>query len=83
MVDLIVTLVVGGIVGWLASLIMKTSAQMGVLANVVVGIVGSVLGSWLFGAIGLVAYGSVGRWVMSVAGAVVLIWILKVLKIMK
>jgi uncharacterized membrane protein YeaQ/YmgE (transglycosylase-associated protein family) len=83
MVHLIVTLVIGGIVGWLASLIMKTSAQMGILANVVVGIVGSALGSWLFGAIGLVAYGSVGRWIMSVGGAVVLIWILKALNIMK
>jgi uncharacterized membrane protein YeaQ/YmgE (transglycosylase-associated protein family) len=83
MVNLIVTLVIGGIVGWLASLIMKTSAQMGILANVVVGIVGSVLGSWLFGVFGLVAYGSIGRWVMSIAGAVVLIWILKALKIMK
>jgi uncharacterized membrane protein YeaQ/YmgE (transglycosylase-associated protein family) len=83
MVNLIVAVVVGGIIGWLASLIMKTSAQMGILANIVVGIVGSALGSWLFGAVGLVAYGSVGRWVMSIAGAAVLIWILKALKIMK
>ena len=83
MVSLIVTIVVGGIIGWLASLIMKTSAQMGILANVAVGIVGSVLGSWLFGIFGLIAYGTVGRWVMSVAGAVVLIWLLKALKIMK
>ena len=39
--NFIVTLVIGGIVGWLASILMKTNAQMGILANVVVGVVGS------------------------------------------
>jgi uncharacterized membrane protein YeaQ/YmgE (transglycosylase-associated protein family) len=47
--DLIITIVAGGIIGWLASMIMKTSAQMGILANVIVGIVGSSLGFWLAG----------------------------------
>ncbi|MCG6919929.1 MAG: GlsB/YeaQ/YmgE family stress response membrane protein, partial [Acidobacteria bacterium] len=47
--DLIITIVVGGIIGWLASMVMKTSAQMGILANVVVGIIGSSLGFWLAG----------------------------------
>ena len=41
---LIVTLIVGGIIGWLASIVMKTNAQMGMIANIVVGIVGSWLG---------------------------------------
>ena len=81
--NLIVTVIVGGIVGWLASLIMKTNAQMGIFANIVVGIVGSAIGAWLFGMLGLVAYGASGRWVMSVAGAAVLIWVLKLLKILK
>jgi len=39
------TLIVGAVVGWLASLVMKTNAQMGAIANIVVGIVGSSLGS--------------------------------------
>ena len=47
------------------------------------GIVGSALGSWLFAIVGLAAYGLVGRLVMSVVGAAVLIWILKALKIYK
>lgn len=81
--NLIVTVIVGGIVGWLASLIMKTSAQMGIFANIVVGIVGSALGAWLFGMLGLVAYGASGRWVMSIVGAIVLIWILKAFGILK
>ena len=83
MVDLIVTIVVGGIIGWLASLIMKTSAQMGILANVIVGIIGSSLGFWLAGLLGLAAYGSIARWIVGVAGAAVLIWILKALGIFK
>ena len=40
----IVTLIVGAVVGWLASMLMKTNAQMGAIANIVVGIVGSSLG---------------------------------------
>jgi uncharacterized membrane protein YeaQ/YmgE (transglycosylase-associated protein family) len=83
MVSLVITLIVGGVIGWLASLVMKTSAQMGVLANIVVGIVGSALGAWLFALLGLAAYGMIGSLIMSVAGAAALIWILKALKIYK
>jgi uncharacterized membrane protein YeaQ/YmgE (transglycosylase-associated protein family) len=79
----IVTLVVGGIVGWLASLVMKTNAQMGIIANVVVGIVGSSLGFWLAGLVGLAAYGAIARWAVAVVGAAVLIWILKAIGIFK
>jgi uncharacterized membrane protein YeaQ/YmgE (transglycosylase-associated protein family) len=44
---IIILLIVGGIIGWLASLIMRTDAQQGILLNVVVGIVGSVLAGLL------------------------------------
>ena len=81
--DLIVTLIVGGIIGWLASVVMKTNAQMGVISNVVVGIVGSGLGGWLFALLGLAAYGTMGRLIMGVAGAALLIVILRGLKILK
>ena len=79
----IVTIVVGGIVGWLASIVMKTNAQMGLIANVLVGIVGSSLGFWLAGALGLGASGSIAQWLVAVAGAAVLIVILKALGIFK
>lgn len=79
----IVTLIIGGVIGWLASLLMKTSAQMGLIANIVVGIVGAVLGSWLAGALGIVAVGSVGAWIVSIFGAVVLLAILKALNFYK
>ena len=81
--DLIITIVVGGIIGWLASRVMKTSAQMGILANVIVGIIGSSLGFWLAGLLGLAAYGSIARWIVAVAGAAVLIYVLKLLGIFK
>jgi len=45
---IIIWLVVGGIVGWLASLIMRTDAQQGILLNIVVGIVGAFLGGLIF-----------------------------------
>ena len=81
--DLIISLVVGGVVGWLASIVMKTNAQMGIIANVVVGIVGSVLGFWLAGVIGFAAVGTLARILVSIGGAVVLIAILKALKVFK
>ena len=46
---LILALIIGGIIGWLASIIMRTNAQQGLLMNIVVGIVGSLLGSFLLG----------------------------------
>ena len=48
MIGIIVWLIVGGIVGWLASIIMRTDAQQGILLNIVVGIVGAFLGGLIF-----------------------------------
>jgi uncharacterized membrane protein YeaQ/YmgE (transglycosylase-associated protein family) len=44
--NIIIWLVVGGLIGWIASLLMKTDAQQGIILNVVVGIVGALLGGW-------------------------------------
>lgn len=73
----ILSLIVGGIVGWLASKVMKTDAQMGLVANVLVGVIGSMLGFWLAGLLGFAAYGMIARLVVSVAGAALLIFILQ------
>lgn len=81
--NIIITLVVGGIIGWIGSMIMKTDAQMGILANIVVGIVGSWLGFWLAGTLGLATGGGLMRWVAAVVGAVALLAILKALNIFK
>jgi len=80
---MIATIIVGGVVGWLASLVMKTNAQMGILANIVVGIVGSWLGFWLAAVLGLSAYGMVGDLLVRIAGAGLLIFVLKRVNILK
>jgi uncharacterized membrane protein YeaQ/YmgE (transglycosylase-associated protein family) len=79
----IVTIIVGGIIGWLASIIMKTNAQMGIIANIVIGIVGSSLGFWMAGLVGLAAYGAIAQWAVAVLGAAVLIFILKAVGLFK
>lgn len=81
--NLIISLVLGGIAGWLASIIMKTNAQMGWIANVLVGVVGSALGFWIAGLLGLGASGNVMGFVIAVAGAVLLIVILRALGMFK
>jgi uncharacterized membrane protein YeaQ/YmgE (transglycosylase-associated protein family) len=48
MINFIIALIMGGIMGWLASIVMRRDASMGVVANVIVGCIGSLLGGWLF-----------------------------------
>jgi uncharacterized membrane protein YeaQ/YmgE (transglycosylase-associated protein family) len=81
--NIIVTLIIGGVIGWLASLVMKTDAQMGILANIVVGIIGAFLGFWIAGLIGVAATDNIVRWIIAVIGAAVLIAILKALNIFR
>ena len=45
--NFIIWIVIGGVIGWLASMVMKTNAQQGIFLNIVVGIVGAFLGGWL------------------------------------
>jgi uncharacterized membrane protein YeaQ/YmgE (transglycosylase-associated protein family) len=79
----IVTLIIGGVIGWLASMVMKTNAQMGLIANVIVGIVGSFLGFWLAGVLGIGAGNQFGAYLIAVVGAAVLIGLLKALGVFK
>jgi uncharacterized membrane protein YeaQ/YmgE (transglycosylase-associated protein family) len=81
--DLIITLVIGGIIGWVASMVMKTNSQMGWIANVLVGIVGSFLGYWLAGLLGIAPAGGILRFVIAVVGAALLIFILSLLGVFK
>jgi uncharacterized membrane protein YeaQ/YmgE (transglycosylase-associated protein family) len=79
----IITLVIGGIVGWLASIFMKTNAQMGIIANVVIGVVGSMLGFWIAGLLGLIAISPLAGYIIAVVGATILIGLLKALGVFK
>lgn len=79
MIGLIVWLVIGGICGWLASMIMRTDAQQGVILNVVVGIVGAVIAGWIFGA-GINQGITVMTFVYSLIGAVILLAIVNLVR---
>jgi uncharacterized membrane protein YeaQ/YmgE (transglycosylase-associated protein family) len=80
--NLIIQLIVGGIIGWLASIVMKTNAQMGLIANIVVGIIGAGLGGWLAVQLGI-GGPPVMSWVMAVVGAALLIAILRAVGVFK
>ena len=47
--NIIIWLIIGGVVGWLASIVMRRDAQQGILLNIIVGIVGAFIGGWLIG----------------------------------
>jgi uncharacterized membrane protein YeaQ/YmgE (transglycosylase-associated protein family) len=76
--NLIVWLVVGGVLGWLASIFMRTDARQGLLGNIVVGIVGALLGGWLLSPLlgsSTINQGnfSIGGLVVSLLGAMALL----------
>lgn len=82
---LIIWLVVGGLIGWIASKIMKTDAQQGIFLNIIVGIVGAFLGGWIGGEVlgnsadindGI----SIPGILMSLVGAVVLLAIVNLIR---
>ena len=83
--NLIIWLIIGGVVGWLASLIMRTDGQQGILLNIVVGIVGAFLGglllSPLFGTGTINNSGlTVGTFLVSLGGAVILLAIVNLFR---
>lgn len=76
--NFIAWIVIGGLLGWIASKIMNTDAQQGIILNVVVGVVGALLGGWLISPlVGLPTINqnafSVGAMVVSLVGAVILL----------
>ncbi len=80
--NIIVWLIVGGLIGWVASMLMGTDGRQGLLLNVVVGIVGAALGGWLFGGVfgtSTINQGnlSVSGVMVSLVGAVILIAVMK------
>jgi uncharacterized membrane protein YeaQ/YmgE (transglycosylase-associated protein family) len=83
--NFIIWIVVGGILGWLASLVMRTDAQQGMLLNIVVGIIGALLGGWLLaplfgtGTINQSDF-SIGSLLVSFLGAVILLAIVNLVR---
>ena len=85
----IITIIVGALIGWVASLIMKTDEQQGPLLNIAIGIVGAFLGRLIFAnLLGIGSAAQAGQFdimgiLWGVIGALVLIAILKALKVLK
>lgn len=85
MINFIIWLIVGGIIGWIASMIMRTNAQQGMFLNIIVGIVGSFIGGWLIAPLlgtGTVNSGdfSIMGLIASLIGAVILLAIVNLFR---
>lgn len=83
--NFIIWIVIGGLIGWAASLVMKTDAQQGVVLNVVVGIVGALVGGWLLAPLfgtGTINQNdfSLASLVVSLLGAIILLAIVNLLR---
>ena len=75
--ELIITLIIGGVVGWLASILMRSNSQMGIPANIIIGIIGSFLGVAVADALNVTPRGEAGSWIVAVLGAALLIGVLR------
>lgn len=77
--DIIVWIVIGGLAGWVASMIMGTDASQGVVGNVVVGIIGAFVGGFVMSLIGQSGFTGFNIWsfVVALVGAVIALWVLK------
>ena len=73
---MISAMITGAIIGWLAGNIMET-LKGGLIRNILIGCIGSSLGSFLFGMVGFTAHGMLAELIVSVVGACTLIWLLR------
>jgi uncharacterized membrane protein YeaQ/YmgE (transglycosylase-associated protein family) len=77
--SLILFLVIGLVAGWLASRIMR-AGPFGLVGDLIVGVAGAFIGGWLFGLIGISAGGILGSLVIALIGAIVLLYVLRLIK---
>ena len=77
--DIITWIVIGGLAGWVASMITKTDASQGVIGNIVVGIIGAFVGGFLVGLLGGSGFTGFNIWsfIVALIGAVVVLFIWK------
>lgn len=76
-------IILGGLAGWVASLIMKADGQMGIVANIIVGIIGALIGGFIARALGVgdpAVDFDLGSFVMAVIGSCLLIWIVSAVR---
>ena len=77
--SLVIFLLIGAVAGWLAGVIMK-GGGFGLAGDIVIGIIGAVLGGWLFRFLGIAAGGLIGAIVTATVGACVLLLIVRLIK---
>ena len=81
---IIIAIIVGGVAGWLASMVMRRDASMGILLNVVVGVIGAFLGNWLIAPLlgfgGSIQQFDLGSFVIAILGAVILLAIVNLVQ---
>lgn len=78
--SLLYFLIIGAAAGWLASQIMK-SRTYGLLGNIIVGVLGAILGGWLFDFLGVSVGGDLlGSLLTALVGAIVLLWLLRMIR---
>lgn len=77
--SLILLLLIGGIAGWLAGLLVHGSGQ-GIFLNIVVGVIGAFLGGWLFSRLGVQAGGLLGSLAAATVGAVLLLALVRLIR---
>lgn len=77
--DVIIWIIIGGLAGWVASIIMKTNKDQGVLGNIILGVIGGLVGGFIFSLIGSTGFTGFNIWSFFVAlvGAVIVIAIKK------
>ena len=80
MIGFIIQLIVGGVAGWLASIVMKRDGSQGIILNVVVGIIGGFLGGWLLPLVGFNLGGWIGFLITALIGAIVLLAIVNLFR---
>ncbi|MFO7612791.1 MAG: GlsB/YeaQ/YmgE family stress response membrane protein [Clostridia bacterium] len=75
-------IVLGGLAGWVASIITRNNSQMGIIWNIVVGIIGALAGSWILGLLGVTEplTFSFTTFLVAVGGAVVLLFLFNLLR---
>jgi len=82
LINIILWIIMGGLAGWIASMIMGRNAQMGLLANIVVGILGAVIGGFLMDLLGAAGTTGFNLWSLfvSIIGAIVLLAVIGLLR---
>jgi uncharacterized membrane protein YeaQ/YmgE (transglycosylase-associated protein family) len=77
--NIFIELLLGGIAGWLAGKVMK-GAGYGIIIDIILGLVGGWVGGWIFGLLGIYADGMIGYLITAFVGAVVLVWLSRLIK---